>query len=369
MPSLSRQLYKAKLQLAAVFLMIAGIVVRALATAIESTSWLPTWAADFLPDIGTSLFVAGLVGIYLDYRTRKESEALLSEQLERAIENKAPAIRDALLSSFAFKPDDLKNIASDDTLDRIATNALALRLGDQALAHDLYTDLRDQVIRSPERWHDVDIDVSLSPWAAGPKAGLVSMFVATVRWEYKVVTTGSTVRFACVADEREYRELLRDPTVASAWHFDESSKVDAASPEAFELLRLSVDGHEKKVHRSQHRGAQSYRVDLGDTAANDQPVTIAYTYRVLVLRHGHVLYLDLPRPTKGVHVRLTYADAGIRRVNILDYFAGSQASRIEQAPSDVPTKTVDVGFDGWIFPRSGVAFVWVLQEEQRRHDA
>jgi hypothetical protein len=74
-----------------------------------------------------------------------------------------------------------------------------LRLGDQALAQDVYTDLRDQVINSPERWHDVDVDVSLSPWNAGPAAGSGSMFVATVRWEYRVVPVQSTMRFACVS--------------------------------------------------------------------------------------------------------------------------------------------------------------------------
>jgi hypothetical protein len=28
-----------------------------------------------------------------------------------------------------------------------------------------------------------------------------------------------------------------------------------------------------------------------------------------------------------------------------------------------PTPSVEVGFDGWMFPKAGVAFVWVLDEE------
>jgi hypothetical protein len=97
--------------------------------------------------------------------------------------------------------------------------------------------------------------------------------------------------------------------------------------------------------------------------AEDKEVTIVYTYRALVLRHGHLLYLDMPRPTKGLHVQLNYAEAGIRRVNTLDFFASSEQSRVDQAPASVPAKTVDVSFDGWIFPRSGIAFVWVLEDE------
>jgi hypothetical protein len=192
------------------------------------------------------------------------------------------------------------------------------------------------------------------------------MFVATVRWEYTARPASTIMRFACVSDFTEYRELLRDPTVASAWHFDHSVglELDAASAEVFTLLQLSVNGQEKKIRRSTRTGSQLATANLGQEAT-DGEVTISYTYRVLVQRHGHLLYLDLPRPAKGVHVQLDYAQAGIRRVNVLDYFASPDASRIELSPATAPAKTIDVRFDGQTFPRAGVAFVWVLNDELR----
>jgi hypothetical protein len=96
---------------------------------------------------------------------------------------------------------------------------------------------------------------------------------------------------------------------------------------------------------------------------NGEPIVVAYTYRVLVQRHGHVLYLDLPRPSKGLRVQFTYQGAGIRRVTALDFIASSEPTRVGQTPASVPARSVDIGFDGWIFPRSGVAFVWVLDDE------
>lgn len=97
--------------------------------------------------------------------------------------------------------------------------------------------------------------------------------------------------------------------------------------------------------------------------AASREVTVSYTYRVLVQRHGHLLYLDIPRPAKGVRVQLDYTAAGIRRVNVLDYFASLEMARVEHSPSAAPAKTVDVSFDGQVFPRAGVAFVWVLDDE------
>ncbi|UQS26077.1 hypothetical protein L1857_26315 [Amycolatopsis thermalba] len=54
------------------------------------------------------------------------------------------------------------------------------------------------------------------------------MFVATVRWQYRVQPNVPTMRFACLSDESEYRELLRNPTIASVWNFDLSGGLDPA---------------------------------------------------------------------------------------------------------------------------------------------
>lgn len=358
------QLYKLKLLFAGLVTALIGVAILLLAKFIATTPALSWFANLPIGELGAGLLSAGVIAVIFEFYARQEADERATERFRHAIRQEASAVRDAVLDSFAFKPEQLKDIASADTLDRIATNAIGLRLGDQALAADAYADLREQVIRSPERWRDVDVSVSLSPWDAGPAAGKGSMLVATVRWEYTVRPASATMRFACVSDFAEYRELLRDPTVASAWHFDHSAglDLDAASPEVFTLLQLSVNGHDKKIRRSTRTGSQLATVNLGQEVT-DSEVTISYTYRVLVQRHGHLLYLDLPRPSKGVHVQLDYAHTGIRRVNVLDYFASPDASRIEQSPATAPAKTIDVRFDGQTFPRAGVAFVWVLDDE------
>jgi hypothetical protein len=357
------QLYKTKLRLAGLvtaLLSIALIVVSHRVDAFPVLSWLVGWPTG---EVGSALLSAGVIAVIFEYYARKETAARTNEQLRHAIRQEAPAIRDAVLDSFAFEPATMRSIASDETLDKIATNAIGLRLGDGELARDAYADLREQVIRSPERWRNVDVSVSLSPWKAGPAEGKDSMFVATIRWEYEVRPTESTLRFVSTSDQAEYRELLRDPTVAGQWMFEKVGALDASSQETFELVQFAVDGVERSVRRAVRRGSQVYTVALGKAASTGNEATISYTYRILVQRHGHLLYLDLPRPTKGLHVQLNYGQADIRYVNVLDYFASPGASRVERSPATAPAKTIDVSFDGQIFPRSGVAFVWVLAGE------
>ncbi|XVS66008.1 hypothetical protein ACQPYE_08130 [Actinosynnema sp. CA-299493] len=359
-----RQLYKTKAQLVAVLLAAGGLVT------LIFVKWPPLaglLAALPIPipltELGSGLFGIGVVGFFFELLDRELGEQHTKEGLREAVRAEAPAIRDAVLDALAFDPKTLEGVASDDHLDRVATNAIALRLKDKALAHDLYADLRNQVIHAPERWRDVDATVALHPWNGRPASAANSMFVATVRWEYKVRPTTSTMRFSCVSDPAEYRELLRDQAVTSVWHFDPSSGLDAANPEVFELTSVTVNGKPRKIRRTERTDAQLYTVNLGSKAHGSEEITVAYTYRALVLRHGHLLYLDLPRPTKGFHVQLDYGQAGIRRMNTLDFFASSQVSRVEHSRRSDEPKTVNISFDGWMLPRAGVAFVWVLEEE------
>jgi hypothetical protein len=363
MPNLLDQLYKTKLRFAGLVTAVLGVGFLFLSHTVATTptlSWLIGWPTN---ELGTTLLSIGVIAVIYEYYTREESDERTKKHLREAIRQEVPAIRDAVLDSFAFNPAALRDIASPETLDRIAANALGLRLGDQALAADVYADVRNQVIGAPERWHDVNITVDLAPWTAGPATGRGPMIVATVRWEYRVTPAGSAMRFACVSDPTEYRDLLRDQTTTSAWYFGQSSGLDAASLEAFELVQLTVDGKSRTVRRTERQGAQLYTASLGAAATSGEPVAIVYTYRVLVQRHGHLLYLDLPRPTRGLKVQFNYGAVGIRRVNTLDFIASAQSARVENTPDSVPARSVDIGFDGWIFPRSGVAFVWVLEEE------
>jgi hypothetical protein len=364
MQELLNRLYKTKLQLLAVVSTVAGIALLFFAhwaNTVTNADWLTNLP---LTEIGSALFTTGLLAVAFEYVDRKDGDERANERLRQVLREEAPTMRKAVVDGFTFSADALKDVASPELLDRLITNALALRLDDHALAADVYTDLRDQLVQTSERWHDVKVSIALSPWDGGPAAGDGSMFVATMRWEYRVRPSTPTVRFACVADIDEYRELLRDPTIVSVWYFGRTSGIDAASPEAFALVQCAVDGVDRPIRRAQRKGSQLYTATLPTTAI-DQEVTISCLYRVLVQRHGHLLYLDIPRPTKGLQVQFSYGGCGIRRVNTLDFIASARQPRILRSPGSVPTPSVEIGFDGWIFPKSGVVFVWVLEEEMR----
>jgi hypothetical protein len=180
------------------------------------------------------------------------------------------------------------------------------------------------------------------------------MFVATIRTEYRFVPVSPVLRFTGVSDLDEYRESLQNPSCTVVHYVQPAGELDGASAEAFELVDLTVDGVPRPIRRMARTRAQVYAASIGDVAMRgDRSVAIAYTHRLLVQQHGHLLHLDISRPTKRLRVQFAYGGSGIRYVSVLDYIAGSTQARLSRLPASEPTPNIALGFDGWVLPKAG----------------
>jgi hypothetical protein len=167
-----------------------------------------------------------------------------------------------------------------------------------------------------------------------------------------------------VSDLDEYREVLQDPSVAGVWYSEPIAALDGSSSETFRLVQLAADGRPRLVRRAVRAGIQVYSAHLGDEFFDGQrEVVISYTYEALVQQNSHLFHLDIGQPTKGLKVDFQDGGCGLRYAHVLDYIASSHPTRISRSPVDGPSPSIAVGFDGWVFPKAGVAFVWVLQSE------
>ena len=57
------------------------------------------------------------------------------------------------------------------------------------------------------------------------------------------------------------------------------------------------------------------------------------------------------------------SDAAVRHVNTIDYLGDAAQSHLTQLPASDLTPSIEVSYDGWLLPKGGVAFVWVLDSE------
>lgn len=353
-----QRLYRTKLVLLATLLIFAGLILLVLGHLAKSSarwSWVSDWP---VLDIGSGLFTTGLLGVALQYFDGQDSETRATQRLERVIDSATPAMRDAVIKGFAFKPEDLALVATPETLDKIITNGLAIRLNDASFAEEVYADLRQQAIGIAERLHNARAQIRLS-MDRGTAKGRAPMYVTTIRWEFTLVPTYQTRRFVCLSDLEEFRDLDQDTVATSAWYVRPQPGVDAGARDIFELVDFTVDGTPRPIRRTAKAGSQTYSVSLGrDLVAARQPVTVAYTYRTVVPVDGHLLQIRVDQPTRGLSVELNYGDCDMEQISVLDFIASGRGTRISRSSENIPGRTVSVEFESWMFPRSGLAFVW-----------
>jgi hypothetical protein len=353
-----QRLYKAKLALLAGGLVAVGLAALVFGHWVQTQSgwhWLTNWP---IIDIGSGLFTTGLLGVALQYIDGQDSEARDTERLRRVLSDTTPAMRDAVISGFAFEPADIARVSTPETLDRIITNGLAIRLGDPDFAAEIYGDLKLQAIGMPERLLDARVNVRLSPMVRAGRRR-TDLFAVTMRWEYRLVPAYATRRFVCTADDGEFRDLAQDNAGTSVWYFKPKGGLTADDRHAFELLDFTVDGEDRPIRRTAKADSQTYSVSLGQEAMrSSEPVTVAYTYRSVTAVDGHRLRLRFDQPTRSLSLHVDYTDTDLVDVSVLDYIASGERTRVSRSPQGVSERSLTLEFDGWLFPRSGVAFVW-----------
>jgi hypothetical protein len=352
------RLYRAKLTVLALALLFIGLGLLIFGHWVQSEAawrWLRNWP---ILDIGSGMFTTGLLSVALQYMDGKDSEARDTERLKRVLVDTTPAMRDAVIDGFAFEPADLARVATTDVLDKIITNGLGIRLGDATFADEVFDDIRAQAIEPRERLYDARISIRLSMDRSAPK-GRAPMFIATVRWEFNLVPSYSTRRFVCLSDPEEFRDLSQDTAATSAWYVGARTGLDAASKDTFELVEFTVDGEARTIRRSAKQGSQTYNVSLEQvTTRSTKPMAVAYTYRTLLAFDGHLLQLRVDQPTRGLSVTFDYSDTALGFVNVLDFIASGERATVSRSAASVPDKLITVDFNGWVFSRSGIAFVW-----------
>ena len=314
-----------------------------------------------LGELGGTLFGAGLLSTFFEYAFRRDQERAVTERFRQTIRDEAPALRDAVIEAFRFGRQDVARIATPELLDDLARTSLGLRFGDPAFGREVYADIRHQAMAAEERWYDARVDATLGI-PRGRSVAPTPFFDLRVRWEYTVTPRHRFRKFAVVSDRQRYDQLVAERGETSVWYRRPVPGLAVSDPEVFTLEQFTVNGTPVPFTRQVEDAGQIYVVDLGtEVIADDKPVVIAFRFRSLVPRNGHVFHLNIDRPTKGLDVELSYDADAIERVRLMDFASRGDGGRVCEEPQ---AAVVRYRYDGWLFPRAGLVFAWTLHNEQ-----
>ena len=362
-PSLHHRLRKTKAALLAVSFTLAGILLMMLnawLTPMQLGDWQWLHALP-LGELGGTLFGAGLLSTFFEYAFRRDQERAVTERFRQTIREEAPALRDAVIEAFRFDRQDVARIATPVLLDDLARTSLGLRFGDPAFGREVYADIRHQAMAAEERWYDARVDATLGI-PRGRSVAPTPFFDLRVRWEYTVTPRHRFRKFAVVSDRQRYDQLVAERGETSVWYRRPVPGLAVSDPEVSALEQFTVNNTPVPFTRQVDEVSQVYTVDLGEQVIEqEQAVVISFSFRTRTLRSGHVVHLDIDRPTRGLDVELRYDTEQVGQMRILDFASIGEGGRLTQVPN---TPTLRYRYDGWLFPRAGMVFVWTLPDEQ-----
>ncbi|MBF1032342.1 hypothetical protein BKH03_12515 [Actinomyces naeslundii] len=361
--SLHHRLRRLKAALLALSFTLAGILLMMLNAwfaPLQLGSWQWLHALP-LGELGGTLFGAGLLSTFFEYTFRRDQERAVTERFRQTIREEAPALRDVVIEAFRFDRQDVARIATPELLDDLARTSLGLRFGDPAFGREVYADIRYQAMAAEERWYDARVDATLGI-PRGRSSAPTPFFDLRVRWEYTVTPRHRFRKFAVVSDRQRYDQLVAERGETSVWYRRPVPGLAANDPEVFALEQFTVNGTPVPFSRQVDEVSQVYTVDLGEQVIQqEQAVVVSFSFRTRTLRSGHVVHLDIDRPTRGLDVELRYDPEQVGQMRILDFASIGEGGRLTQVPN---TPTLRYRYDGWLFPRAGMVFVWTLPDEQ-----
>lgn len=362
------RIYRLKLFLIGALLVILGLLTSALGDwlALQEFDHLFVALVQSLADV---FLVTGAIGIAVDFFTWRDKDAADTERTRSVLKELAPDFTDAVLKGLAVDKSDLERVASAELLDEIATNVLSLRLGDDQFAREIYAEVRDQAIKAPERWYDVNVDIRLSAIAESSTVG-AARFDVLVKWEYTAVPSQPIQRFACFADNEDLRDFMADSPATIPWLMPASPGFDATSRDCFELLEYRLAGELQSIRRSERKAGQVYSVHLDEKVVRSkEPVRISYLYKVVANRSLHRLFIELTQPARGLTLRLDYTNTDIALMSVTDLVTSAAPVQVTELPRQADVRELAVDVNGWLLPRAGFAFVWTSESELIRSEA
>lgn len=126
-------------------------------------------------------------------------------------------------------------------------------------------------------------------------------------------------KFVVVSNRQRYEELVAQRGETSVWYRRPIPGFDVSDPEVFSLEQFTIDSVDVAFQRHADSTSQVYVADLGDEVIRaGKPVVVAFRFRTRTRQQGHVVHIDIDRPTRGLDIEFHYGDAAVAEARMLD---------------------------------------------------
>ena len=266
-----------------------------------------------------------------------------------------------------FIPGEEKSIARIDTMIRGCFQA---RTTDREFADAIYYEMFETLFGRENRQLELrmgfryDIRISNSAGGdtppgeetSGPDEGY---FRVTTHIEYTKTLRDTLFIIGCARNNEQLSALFEEEKCEYRWLLNGT---DSPLMEGdFSVTRVAIDGSDVPVISAQNTD-RGYEVLCGGDELKEslkRQVKVEIEIETKKPRESRMFPVYLAYPTRGMNISFHYEGTGLKNVREVSFFAGRRPY------PDVQTnegRSIDLKIDEdeWVFPNSGVTFVWDL---------
>lgn len=324
---------------------------------------------DWLKLLGQALIVGGIITATYEYIVRKETYSEMAQEIENQIgismaqeseklkKNMPLYVTRALMADREVQ----KEILGSTKINEIISTCLSSKLGED-MTKDLFEGVIQPVLNGFERtaqrvMYNYNIYVQLEENENSDIKDAFYTLEMSIDYKYEIKIP--QLKFACLTSEKDFNIYLRDSTYTYTYYLP----VPTLSGTMFDVLvaKILCQGKtlnlEKKVDE-EGASLKKIRFDHPDFAKyTGKTSKLIYRIRTLIRKDGHMFFIRTKHPIRDFRAIFDTGNTDITGVYVSDQFVSSGSSTVEDGGSGRKILKI-VSVDGWIFPNSGVTFVW-----------
>ncbi|MHB8909539.1 MAG: alanine racemase [Syntrophales bacterium] len=262
-----------------------------------------------------------------------------------------------------FIPDEEKSISRIDTIIRhcFQTRARSEELGD-AIYYEMFETLFGKEDRQLELRDDFRYAIHVTEF--GPEEEVLEelrrdYFKVTTHVEYTKAIRNAHFMIGCAKDNEQLAAFFEDKRCEYRWLLNGGENLTAERD--FRVNGVRIDGEAVPIIRTEST-ARGFEVWCGSDELKkklNRQVRVEIEIETRQLKTNRLFSAYLVYPTRGMEISFNYAGTGIKNVRDVGFFAGKHPYP-EVTREKGKSVTLRLGSDAWIFPTSGVTFIWDL---------
>jgi len=260
-----------------------------------------------------------------------------------------------------FIPDEEKSIKRIDNMIRrcLQTRARDAEMGD-AIYYEMFETLFGKEDRPLELRTNFKYDICINDFSKKDKdenGSAASFYKVTARVSYTKMLRDKVFLIGCAMNNRQLAALFEEERCEYRWLL--TGRDESFRGTDFKVGSVKIDGVDVPVIRTDCTD-RGYEIWCGGEALAKkvkQPVNMELEIETRKVKSNNLFSAYLVYPTRGMEICFNYEGSSLKNVRQIGFFAGRHSSP-EVTEKKGKWIKLRISDDEWIFPTSGVTFIW-----------